>query len=185
MSSDDTLFLALVDLPPKTRLGVELIKLLGQDMNTRLTKYTRCTAAILAFAALASSRDFWWQIDNTDSLGLYSTHLIELLAGGIGLVCLLAGALLLAMPNRKGFWAIYLSAIVTFGGFLFPGRAPLSYIPFLSFGKEPYRYLLPMAGNILTILALICLHVLTHIENTKRSPNKPFQDSDVPPHPER
>ena len=149
------------------------------------TKYIRFTAFILALAALASSREFWWQIDNTDSLGLYSTHLIELLSGGIGIVFLIAGALLLAMPSPKGFWAIYLSVIITFGGLLFPGRAPLSYIPFLSFGKVPYRYLLPMAGNILTILALICLHVLTHIENTKRSPNKPFQDSDVPPHPER
>jgi hypothetical protein len=139
-------------------------------MNTRLTKYTRCTAAILAFAALASSRDFWWQIDNTDSLGLYSTHLIEVLAGGIGLVCLLAGALLLAMPNRKGFWAIYLSAIVTFAGLHFPGRAPLSYIPFLSFIMQPGNCLFLLAGNAVVIVVLVVLHVSMYRETKKRAP---------------
>ena len=140
---------------------------MGQDMNTRLTKYTRCTAAILAFAALASSRDFWWEVDNTDP-GLYSPNLVELLAGGIGLVCLLAGALLLAMPNRKGFWAIYLSAIVTFAGLHFPGRAPLSYIPFLSFIKQPDIFLL--AGNAVIIVVLVVLHVSMYRETKKRAP---------------
>ncbi|MCF7855677.1 MAG: hypothetical protein K9N51_12825 [Candidatus Pacebacteria bacterium] len=140
-------------------------------MKIQHTKYIRFAAFVLALAALVSSRDVWWEIDNTESIGLYSRNLLEILVGVAGILLLAMGSLLLAMQNPKGFWIIYLSAVITFAGLHFPGRAPLSYIPFLSFTNEPYKYLLPLAGNTLTIFGLIFLQLSAHRDNNK-SPNK-------------
>ena len=120
-----------------------------------------------------SSREIWWELEHNDTLGLYSGTLTVFVSGALGLLLIVIASLFLAMPNSKGFWVLYLSALVTLGGIHFPGQAPLSYIPFLSFLRGPSLALLSLAGNILTLLVLVALHLNIHREAKRTNcPNK-------------
>ncbi|MCC5790814.1 MAG: hypothetical protein JJT75_14380 [Opitutales bacterium] len=131
-----------------------------------LTLYARTTAFVLALSALLATRGFWWGIENTNTgSGLfYSSIFTVLLANGIAIISLTIGALLLAIPDRRGLWAVYFALFITFGGLYFPGREAFSLIPFLSLTKEP---LLALAGNILIVPVLVCLHVLMYRADRK------------------